>query len=429
VLDVLSRLTQRSMLAVRRSATGGTRYELLESLREYGRQRLDDGQRIKLSRMHARQFATVARSVEHDLGGQRERDAVQRADGSFADLRAAQRFALDAGDVDTGFRLICALREYAMRTMHYEVFSWADAGAEVPGDAAHPLLPVLTGIRAYGAWVRGEFDAAVSLARSARSLELATGSSPSGLAERVLANVWSTVGEVDRALAEMTALTNDAEASGVDSRLAHACYMHSVGASSIGRWDEADHFMMKANEAGRRSGSPTDLASAAVARGFATRGDDAAALEAFALSDRLATSVGNRWMAAFARTEAAVLLVARGDVASGCAGLAALVDVWYRSGEWAQQWHTLSRCLVGLDRCGQDEIAAQLLGAIETHTTMGGPPVMATVRDLAFEARDSVTARLGQARTEEERAAGAELPLATLVRRVRNALLGRAPDG
>ncbi|MEO5902092.1 MAG: winged helix-turn-helix domain-containing protein [Ilumatobacteraceae bacterium] len=428
VLDVLTRLTQRSMVAVRRPATGGTRYELLESLREYGRQRLDDHQSIELSRAHSRQFGVVARSVEQDLRGSHELDAVRRADGSFADLRAAQRFALDVGDITTGFGLICSLREYAMRTMHYEVFAWADSPVALTGEG-HPLLPVVTGMRAYGAWVRGEFDSAVSLARAARAIEVATGASPSGLAERVLGNVFSTVGEIRSALAEMVRLLEIAEASGVDSRLAHAYYMYSVGSSSTGDWDEANVYVAKAHEVGRRSGSPTDLASASVAQGFATRHDDEAALEAFATADRLARSAGNRWMSAFARTEASGLLVAQGDVVNGCAGLADVVDVWYRSGEWAQQWHTLSRCLIGLDRIGQNEIAAQVLGAIDAHTAMGGPPVMSTLRDLAFETRDSVTARLGQTRTDLERAAGASLPVATLVGRVRNALLGRAIDG
>ena len=41
-LDLLTRLTERSMLAVRPLAGGSTRYELLETLREDGRTRLSD---------------------------------------------------------------------------------------------------------------------------------------------------------------------------------------------------------------------------------------------------------------------------------------------------------------------------------------------------------------------------------------------------
>ncbi len=424
VLDVLSRLTQRSMLAIRRPSTGGTRYEMLETLREYGRSRLDDRESVQLFGAHARHFAAIGRSVEVDLGTPQERDAVARADGSFADLRAAQRFALDIEDFGTAFGIICSMREYAMRTMRYEVFAWADAASQHSSAADHPLHPMVTGVRAYGAWVRGEFESAVSLAYAARAAEHAHGVDPSGLAERVLANVLSISGEIETGITEMRSLRDLAEASGNDSRMAHAYYMQSVGSSSIGDYDEARRLIGCAREVGRRTGAPTDLASAFVAEGFATS-DDAVALDAFATADRLARSAGNRWMSAFARTEASGLLVVQGRLGEAREGLAAMVDTWYRAGEWAQQWHTMSRCLIALHRIGQLELAAQVLGAIEAHTTMGGPPVISTLRTLAFETRDSVTAQLGDDRTLEQRAVGAALPVATLVDRIRDALLDR----
>ena len=104
VLDLLTRLTRRSMLAVRRPARGGTRYEMLETLREYGRSRLGDRQSVELFSAHAHQFAAVARSVELDLRTAQEHDAVARADGSFADLRSAQRFAVQIEDLDITVR-------------------------------------------------------------------------------------------------------------------------------------------------------------------------------------------------------------------------------------------------------------------------------------------------------------------------------------
>ena len=163
MLDLLTGLTQRSMLAVRRPAAGGTRYELLETLREYGRNRLDDQRSVELFAAHARQFASLAKSVELDVRSVHEHDAVARADASFADLRSAQRFALQIEDFDSAYGLIASIREYAMRTLRYEVFSWADAACIVDGGAQHPLHPIVTGVSAYGAWVRGEFGAAVSL--------------------------------------------------------------------------------------------------------------------------------------------------------------------------------------------------------------------------------------------------------------------------
>ncbi len=424
VLDLLTRLVQRSMLAVRRPPAGGTRYEMLETLREYGRSRLDGRTSVELFSTHSRQFASLARSVEFDLQTPHEHEAVMRADASFADLRAAQRFALEIGDVETAYGLITSIREYAMRTLRYEVFNWADAAAEFGAGDSHTSHPVVSAVRAYGAWVRGEFEAAVSLARAARAGERAQGITPTGLVERVLANVLYATGEIEAGLVEGVALMELAEASSNESHVAHAFYMSSVASSSLGRYDEANRLIARARMAGRRTGSPTDMASALVAEGFAAR-DDESAMTAFDAADRLARSAGNRWMSAFARTEASGLLVHQGRLGEGCDGLAEMVDVWYRAGEWAQQWHTLSRCVVAFDRIEQPELAAEVLGAIEAHTTLGGPPVMTALRDLLFQTRDSLAGRLGDARSEELRAAGASLPVAIVVDRTRNALLGR----
>ena len=389
VLDLLTRLTQRSMLAVRRPPGGGTRYEMLETLREYGRGRLDDHESVVLFSKHATQFAMLARSVAVDLKTSHENDAVARADASFADLRAAQRFALEVDDVETAYELISSVGEYAMRTLRYEVFTWAEVASTADGCAAHRLHPVMMGIRAYGAWVRGEFDAAVSLARAARSSEDSLGVTPSGLVERVLANVLYATGDIESGLLEGLRLIELAEASGDTSRLAHAYYMTSVASSSLGHLTEAHQLIDRARSVAARTGSPTDLASALVAEGFAAS-DGGSAMKAFDAADRLARSAGNRWMSAFARTEASGLLVHLGQLDEGCEGLAQMVDTWYRVGEWAQQWHTLSRCVIALDRIGRPEMACEVLGAIEAHTTLGGPPVMTTLRDLVFEARDAL---------------------------------------
>ncbi len=199
-----------------------------------------------------------------------------------------------------------------MRTLRYEVFSWADVASGVEAGDSHPLHPVILGVRAYGAWVRGEFDAAVALAFEARTAEQACGATPTGLVERVLANVLYATGEVEVGLVEGRAMMDLAESSSNDSQVAHAFYMSSVAASSLGRYDEANRLIARARIAGRRSGSPTDIASALVAEGFAAR-NDASALAAFDGADRIARAAGNRWMSAFARTEASGLLRAPGS--------------------------------------------------------------------------------------------------------------------
>jgi predicted ATPase/DNA-binding winged helix-turn-helix (wHTH) protein len=422
VLDLLTRLTERSMLTVRPQAAGVTRYDLLETLRDYGRARLDDERAVRLFTTHARHFSQMAGEVEHQLRGPDEGRAIARAEASFADLRSAQRFALEAGAIDEAVTLISSIREFAMRAMRYEAFAWAEAACAVPGVLEHPSAAVLMGVRAYGAWVRGDFDLAMSLVEETRRLERELDVTPSGLAERVLANVLYTMDEGDLANAEAARQIEIAESSGVDSRVVHARYMGAVALSSAGRYDEAHELVAAAREGAERTGSPTDLASVEVATGFSSR-TDAAALDAFVRADRIASAAGNRWMSAFARTEASGLLVARGEVAPGCAGLAEMVALWSRAGDWSQQWHTLSRCVIALHAIDDPQLAMELVGAIEAHATLGVAPMTSILHDVVFATREELIGLLGEDRAAELRALGAATPIEELVLRARRGLL------
>jgi predicted ATPase/DNA-binding winged helix-turn-helix (wHTH) protein len=425
VLDLLTRLSQRSMLAVRRPPAGGTQYEMLETLREFGQTRLDDLGNVALFGAHARHFADLAAATETGLRTSDEFEAVQHADRAFADLRAAQRFAVEIGDVDSAFRLIASIGEYAMRRLRYEVFTWADVAGEALAAEPHPLGPTVTALRSYGAFVRGEFDAALALADAAADDQRSPGTTALGLVERVRVNVHFMMGDHDEAEAASQRLIAVADESGNPSQQVHANYQSSIGVSSIGDHELARRRYEAAFAAARRTGSPTDMASAWSAAGFAAS-DPEQALDAFATADRLARSAGNRWMSAFARTEASALRILQGDLPLGCKGLAETVDVWYRAGEWANQWLTLSRCVVALDRTGRPELATEILGAIERNTSVDAPPAMSAVRELALSTKESLEDQLGADRSAELREAGALLPVASVVNRARAALLGLA---
>jgi ATP/maltotriose-dependent transcriptional regulator MalT len=278
-------------------------------------------------------------------------------------------------------------------------------------------------MRAYGAWVRGEFGLAIELAEETRRLEHELSVFPSGLAERTLANVLYIVGDAMTGHHEALRQIELAEESGNRSRLVHAVYLGAVGHSSNGDYDEADALVARVFALAKETASPTDLASAEVARGFVSRTEDEA-LEAFTASERIARSVGNRWMQAFAFTEASGLLVSRGELEPGCAGLAEMVGVWYRAGDWSQQWHTLSRCVIALDRIGQTDLAIELLGAIEKHAMLGVAPMSSILQDLVLATRTQLVDSTGTERAGELLAAGAASPVEDIVVRTRRALSG-----
>jgi hypothetical protein len=199
-----------------------------------------------------------------------------------------------------------------------------------------------------------------------------------------------------------------------------------VASSSTGALDEGRRLAKRAHEIAETTGSLTDLASGYVADAYAADPDKELALESFMIADRLARSAGNRWMSAFARTEAAGILICTGRVADACTSLAEVVDLWYRAGDWSQQWHTLSRCMLALDEIGCPEIAAEACGAIDAHATMGAPPSMPAMTAVAFATRDALVHKLGEEQTQLRRGMGASRPLVETIERVRSALLGRS---
>jgi len=427
VLEVLTKLTEQSMVSVRRVEGIGPRYELLETLREYGRNRLDDEDRVSLSTAHSHYFTLMSEEVEAALGTDAEGIAVIRADTAFADLRVAHRFSGRIGDFDSAFRLVGAIREYAMRTMRYEVFGWAESLAESADRAALPVPGLITAMRAYWLWVRGDFDGAMQVVAEVESQDstIDQAGAADELVARVKANVMYVVGRETDGAAEAERQLEIAGESGSPSRIVHASYMGSVSASSMGDDERGRALAVDSMRAAEQSGSPTDLASAMVADGYLWPHDHARALESFDSASRLASSVGNRWMDAFARTEASGIMVVEGRTEEGCRGLADVVDLWYRAGEWSEQWHTLARCIIALDEIGRSELAARVIGAVEAYSILGGPPMMPTVRERMIAARESVFERLGDDRSAELRSEGEAMPVAKMVHEVGAALSGR----
>jgi predicted ATPase len=423
-LDLIAALSERSMLSVRTVHSRGRRYELLETLGAYGRAQLTDDERKGLSHTHAQHFAQVARDLAQAQGGSDEGQASHQTEQAFSDLRAAQAFALQEGDLDTALELICSAREYGMRAMRYEVLNWAQAAGEAAGVEEHELAPTLTGMRGYRAWLRGEFDTALRLAAAAEAEEARRDARPSGLAQRVQANVLFAQGDVERGMSSIDRQYEIADAQGNKSQIVHAAYMGSVANSSRGDYEQAEMFAARALSLGLETRSPTDLASGWVAKGFAAHADLEEALHAFSESERFATLAGNRWMSTFARTEASGVLLRKGELQAACEGLAQAVDIWHRAGEWSQQWLTLGRCVVALSDIDELELAAMAIGAVEQRTALGTPPFVEYLRDRATAAAGLLSERLGAAHFEELRAAGAALPVVDVIHRTRSALLG-----
>ena len=111
VLDVLARLVDRS-LVVAADGPDGPRYSLLESVAEYGLQRLREaGESGELRRRHRRYYTDLAERAASQLRGHDQRSWLRRLDTESANLGTAFNSALDDTD-DDAVRMVNALAWY-----------------------------------------------------------------------------------------------------------------------------------------------------------------------------------------------------------------------------------------------------------------------------------------------------------------------------
>ncbi len=365
-LDVVGRLASlvdKSM--VQRVSTDGSRYQLLETLREYAREQLAGLEPPELVLdAHLRWYTTRAQEASVGLTGPCEATWSRRIDGDFDDFRVAFGRACRTGNPDAALRLVAGLREYAFRHIRYELAAWAVQAVELPGAPGHPRYAVVLAIVSYGHYVRGELAASVEVGRRAVA-EHHDAHDSSGLAERSLGNALFYLGSTDEAVVWMDQMVVSAR-RGSPARLAHALYMRSVAETSVGRTVRGAVLAGEALAAASASGSPTARAQAAYALGLALEGTEPdESLRLLRESAEVAGTAGNRWIEAFAQTEVWWLEARRGDVRTALAKAGVVIETWHRGGDWANLHLSLRRVFGLLVQLGDHHAAAVLHGALQ----------------------------------------------------------------
>ncbi len=355
------------------------RYRLLETLREYGRDRLGAYERDTVRARHAQWYLELVERCALALTEPDEADAVTALDRDFDNLRAAHLWSIEHADADVALRLVAGLREFAFRCMRAEITSWAEAAIALP-DADHEQLPVVIAVAAYGRFVRGDLEQAIELGERALTVADRLHVDCSGLAERALGNAWFYRGDAQRGSEWMDEMVASAR-TGSPARLAHALYMRSVAFTSVGDNVNGERYAGEARAAATASGSPTAQAQAFYALGLALESTNP--IEAMAHLQRaadVASNAGNRWIQAFALTEVLWLEARQGRPREALARYADVIDLWYRGGDWANQWLSL-RHVFG--------ILVQLRAHLAAATLHGALTAAGAAYALPFEAADA----------------------------------------
>ena len=140
ILDLLMQLVNKSLVVVDADDGPETRYRMLETIRQYSRDKLletDDGTQLRTR--HLDYFLALAEHAEPELSGPRVAEWLRRLDADLDNMRAALEWSLGQ-NVQTGLKLTAALMQYwnAHNDMH-EGMEWLTLLLRQPDAATRNL--------------------------------------------------------------------------------------------------------------------------------------------------------------------------------------------------------------------------------------------------------------------------------------------------
>jgi predicted ATPase/class 3 adenylate cyclase len=135
ILDLLSHLVDKSLIIFDEHADQ-TRYRMLETIRQYARDKLlEAGEGENVRKEHLKFFLKVAEDAEPGLTGSQQIIWLDNLEVNHGNLRAGLEWSLDS-DVEAGLRLGAALwRFWLVRGYLTEGLEWLEQLLSVPGSA------------------------------------------------------------------------------------------------------------------------------------------------------------------------------------------------------------------------------------------------------------------------------------------------------
>ncbi len=421
---VLADLVDRSLVTASVAHDGGreTRYVLLETVRAYARDRLDErGGTDDARRRHAAHVTDLVRRTGR-LAGPSATAGLDAITAEWDELRAAQAWAA-VRDRPLAAALVAGLAVYAEVRMPPELFDWADRLLDGGSDGLGPDVATVYGVAASGARFTGDLGRALDLVE--RGLTHAAGPDDPRRCHLLYVRAECELfrGEAAACVATAAELERVGLLAGDARVVALARADRALVDAYAGRTADA---VAIADELVVRTGTEPLLAPWAtylVGEIRATTDPDAA-LAPLETSLRQARAVGERYAVGVALVTIASLLARRGDPVTAARAAAETLDHWRGTGNRTHQWVAVRHVVELLVRAGREAAAAELLGGLASRrsggTVFGGDAVLLDELGHTLEEREEA-ARRGAARTDDElldlaRDALAELAEHTAVR-------------
>ena len=396
VFELLASLVARSLVVAGESGPQ-SRYRLLETIREYGEERLEEaGETERWRARHASYYAGFPRQVrEHAHAPSDEAFWAVRLSAEQDNLLAAWSWAVDTGNLDTAFAILAGFAPCEVWSS-YPLLLPGAAALELPGATEHPGYPLALAVSAVLVSFRADVTGAEELCGRAADAN-ARRDTPDWRVEETLCAARQNIAITTGAFAEAAHLAEQAAGlARAGGDLADVSVELAIAAAArvfVGDASEAVPLASEALALARQIRAPALVASGLLAVGLAVADTDPGQSRANLRESReLSTALGYQ-----------------NDL-----GLLWATGIAYRINDQAATLEFGRRAIRGLqwggDRLRMGLILHMIAGALATIR----PASAATIQGAAeanVVAPPSMKARiaLGDERVREMRARGADM--------------------
>jgi len=378
IIDVLSELVDKSMVIAERVGPT-TRYRLLETLRQYGEERLDERQTTsELRDRHLRHYNGLAEQTnERWLGpGQLEADAV--FDHDWNNLRAAHGWAITIQDIAASDSLIDSTLWHAWDKLRHEHAEWTSQTMQL---SQHNGVCSAFTYAAAATWAFNAADPERMLRHARSGIELHPNDPYIGMCHTWLVYGLLMSGQTDQATAAIPGLLHLLES---EPPLIVQYLLLNAAVDTLVSQPSVTAHQARLRSTAQRFGQPAMLAGVERQEGNALLwstdppdldGAEAAYRESLLLADAARSNVTACW--AHGGLAAVAVLGSWPDAAIH---LREALTRSYDSRNWASINALLETCTVHLRHTEAPQEAATILGHLELH-----PPAFAPIVDMRRE--------------------------------------------
>jgi len=401
VFELVAALVARSLVVAEEHGPQ-TRYRLLETIRQYGEERLDQaGEANRWQARHAGYYADLLMQVrDHARHPSDEVFWAVRLSAERDNLLAAWSWAIRTGNVGTAFSILAGFAPFEIWNS-YPLLLPGEAALGLPGASEHPGYPLALAVSALFASYRGDFTGSEELCRRAADAN-AHRDPPVWRVEETICAARSSTATTRGAFADAARFAEQAAGlARAGGDLADASIALTLAVSRYILATDAPRAVPLASEAlalARQIGAPALIATSLLSVGITVAESDPEQARACLRESReLSEALGYH---------SALDLVMATGIASLLNDRTATLELG-RSALRALQWGgdrrrmgTVLHLIAGALAATRPDAAAIIQGAAETN--MIRPPMVAQLSS-------TITTALGEGRVRELRAHGADM--------------------